>query len=946
MSTSPLSTSPRSYEAAATNLDRTPGGLYGREEALEALIGCCEGGLARPLTLVGPPGVGKSRVLEALGWWLLERGGAAEVWWVNLRELTSAAQIGQAIAQCLSVPAGPEPLVERLARVLDGRAGVWLLLDNAEHVLGACGEALGELEAAGLGPRVIVTSREALGVAGEHVFGLDVLGVPQAGLEPEALAAEPAMALLLEHVLAGRSRPVLPSAEELGWYARLVARLDGLPLALTLIAQRLRMVKAQALLAQLDAASGPRLTALDAALELSWTLLEPWEQAALSQCAVFVDGFTLGLAARVIALEAWPDAPPLEAVLEGLTRRSLLVWRAGSGRWTMLLSVQRFALRQLDEAARGQAGARHTIAMAAAGRALTELCHGSAWHEAVEQALVERANYAAAAARAQAAGDVRAWLHAGLGLGLVAYRGGDTQLQPLLAPLLRAVDEAGEAIEPEDRALLWRLVLDIEGVQWQLEQRRPLMERALALGPLLSRELRVTLLWHAIEGALDLGQLEIAALWSAQVEAELEGQGGYLRARQRFSQGYELMQRGQLVEAVEALDSAVDGWPAGEHPHELGRARLFRSYALQFLCEAERSLADLAAAQALFEQVGNHVSRAQAVRLYANYCVDEGRHEQAREAVEALLALGRRHGLSWAWGWGHLLLGQLELDLGRLEEGVAALDQAASRFASDGSPSFEAGGHIMGGLGCWLLGRGEAARERTARAEALRHAVRSAWGLRLLDALIGLGELESGAQVELGAFEGDGAHIEALRCVVSGMAASARWRAGGGGRAAWRVARREALRALEEVVGMRAFGMGVELRLFRAAWRRWLVGWLGGAERLEAEQEDAEGEALLVDWARPGYRAPGERGWETLEGHPVSRSLLEALCEGGVWSTEALCQRLWGERGAEAAQRLYVLVSALRRDGMQAAVEHVAEGYRLREGLRVITAGQKAVTSL
>jgi tetratricopeptide (TPR) repeat protein len=782
-------------------------------------------------------------------------------------------------------------------------------------------------------------------VAGEHVFGLDVLGVPQAGLAPEALAAEPAMALLLEHVLAGRSRPALPSAEELGWYARLVERLDGLPLALTLIAQRLRMVKAQPLLAQLDAASGARLTALDAALALSWALLEPWEQAALSQCAVFVDGFTLGLAGEVISLGAWPDAPPLDVVLEGLTRRSLLVWRAGGGRWTMLLSVQRFALRQLDEAAREQLSARHTSAMAAAGRALTELCHGSAWHEAVERALVERANYAAAAARAQAAGDVRAWLHAGLGLGLVAYRGGDTQLQPLLAPLLRAVDEAGEAIDPEDRALLWRLVLDIEGVQWGLEPRRPLMERALSLGPLLSRELRVTLLWHAIEGALDTGQLEVAAAWSEEVEAALEGQGGgYLRARQRFSQGHALMQRGQFAQAVEVLDDAAAGWPAGVHVYELARVRLFRSHALQFLCDAERALADMAAARALFEQVGNYVSRAQAVRIYANYCVDEGRHEQAREAVAELLALGRRHGLSWAWGWGHLLLGQLELDVGRLEQGVAELDQAAQRFAANESPSFEVGAYIMGALGAWLLGDGAAARERTVRAEALRGAVRSAWGQGLLDVLGALGALEAGELRGAAALSGGGEHIEALRGVAAGMAASARWRAGK--RAERRAARDAALVALASAAETRAFGMSVELRLFRTAWRRWLSGWLGGEARLAAELEDVGGEALLVDWSRLGYRTPGEPGWETLEGHAVTRRLLEALCEGEVLSTEVLCQRLWGEANAEAAQRLYVLVSALRRDGMQAVVEHVAEGYRLRAGLRVITAGQRAVTSL
>jgi tetratricopeptide (TPR) repeat protein len=934
-----------------SNLERSDGQLHGRDDALDTLCALCMDALAGPLTLVGPPGVGKSRLVEALGWALMERGDGAEVWWVDLRELVSAEQVCQAVAELLGVPAGAEPVRVRLERVVVERSSLWILLDNAEHILAACGEVACWL--VGLGAQVILTSREPLGVATERVFALDVLASPDSAASEEELRAQPAMALLVERV-GGRREPGI---EELRAQAQIIARFDGLPLALTLIAPRLRMIKPQALLAQLDAqdrASATRLPALDEALELSWELLAPWEREALAQCAVCADGFTLGLAQAVASLEAWPDAPPLEEVLAGLTRRSLLVWWPARGRWTMLLSVQRFAQRKLGSQEREEVMGRLIDAMSASGWALMEACGGSAWHPSVTESRHERANMAVAAEGARARGQLREWLRCSLGLGLLLWRAGEMRLQGVLAPLLDAVDaDGGAVLSEEERALLWRLAINIAAIQWSVELERPWLERALALGSQLPQRLYVTLLWNKADALLEVAAFDDAAAQLAFIDTILNDfKDDYIHARQRFMYGNMWMQRGQYEQAASALEAALAMWPGDAHPYDLGRVQLFYSFTLQSIGEATRALEYMGAARHRFAQVGDHVSQAHALRIYANYCVDEDRAEQARVAVDELMGLGRRYGLSWAWGWAHLLMGQLHLEQGAVVEGIAELDHAARQFAAQHQRPFEVGATAMGALGCLLIGDAEGAQARLDRGLELREQVRSSWSLLLLNTLLAerlvrAGEQEQAERVleDSRALCGAGGSPLAavMMCCGQGFIALGALRvarARGFTRAA--SAQRSTLLGLLRAMRgeqARLMGMSVELRLMRRLLLRSLPGELSGA-RLESELEDTAQEALLVDWSRAGYRAPGASEWVELEGHALTVALLRALVEqharapGEPQRAEELMALLWPGKEV-TAQRLYVLISALRRDGLGERLQHEAGGYMLEPGLVV-----------
>jgi tetratricopeptide (TPR) repeat protein len=922
----------RARISAQTNLLHTPGELFGRESALEAVEALIEGG-AKIVTVVGPPGVGKSRLMEALGWRFLAQGRLAELWWVSLRELEDEAQITQALCELLHIAPDEAPAAERLGRVLEQR-DVWFLLDNAEHVARDVARLAALLTAHGC--RLLVTSREPLGVAAEVVFALEPL---------EASGADsPAVALL-----AARAGARL-GAVELDACAKLAQRFDGLPLALELIAPRLRMIKPQALLAQVEASPATgvtRLLALEEALELSWALLGEAEQHALACCALCVESFDVALAREV------SGSVQVDEALDELCRRSLLRHQEETGRWSMLRGIQRFALARLDARGEREAAERRFVAaLAKRGAALAEDSYGSPWHPLVVQALPDRASFMAAMQRAQRVGALDVWIGCALGWALTAWRAGETGLQGALAPLLAALEARGEEVSPTQRALVWRLLTDLDGIQWSVELVRPWLDEALALAPQLELRLRVTLLWHKLDAQIEAGESAQAEASLALLDALLSGcQDAYLLAYQCFMRGNYLMQKGFFSQAVACFDEALASWPGETHPYELGRVRLYRSFALQFQCETERSLEDMRAARARFEQVGDRTSQAHALRLLANYCVDEGRGEAAREAVDALMVLGRRHGLSWAWGWAHLLMGQLELDMGRYEEGCAELEQAARSFAQNRQWPFEAGALALCGLGRWLQAGSQAARPVLSQALERRDAVRSPWGHRLLDCLqIALwleeGELERAAARLDTAPSDDNPLIMALLCVARALVAQARWRAQrrqGYTRAAVK-ARGELLSALAQLGGahQRACAMSVELRLFRRLMEGMLPDELRGA-RLMAELEDPTQGALVVDWAQPGYRGPGMAAWEALEGHPMAAALLAALvaqhgeAPGKPLETGALCERLWGERGEQAAQRLYVLISTLRRNGLEHVIHHVPGGYMVDPAVRVIT---------
>jgi predicted ATPase len=945
-----------------TNLLRSAGSLWGRREELAALQARCAGAIKVSLTLVGPPGVGKSRLLEALSWWLLDEVPDREVWWVDLRERAELSGARSAVASLLEASV-EDGAAASLSALLEGRAEVWFVLDNAEHMIEAAWALVNELLEAGA-RGVFVSSRRALGGAGEQVVALDVLKTPEDREDERSVASSEAVGLLMERVRARQPR-FAPTGEELIACGRIAALLDGLPLALELVASRLQLYSPSRLLAQLGDKRGRgvlgRRDVLDTALSWSWTLLDEQERDVLARSAVFAQGFELGRAARVLQLSEASLAPIL-ASLEG---HSLLVRHDGE-RWVMWSSVQRWVLGRLDEVARRVARLAHVEEMARYGEEVMARLCGSAWHESVEEALEDRANFASAARYARELGAslevrVRVWL----GLGLVMWRLGEASLHQELEELVREVDEREEEVSARLRALLWRMVLDISSAQWSQELIAARLERALALRGELSAELGVMLRWRELDAHIEVGRREEAwALGEELDEAvdELVGRReideqvrAFILSYQRFVRGHLWMLRGEFTKAHDYFTLACEGWPGEEQRYKFGRVRLFRGFACQMLQRPDEALEELEAAREIFEQVGDVVSRAHVLRVFADYCLDESRLEQARQALEELEQLGR-YGLSWGWAWSKLLKGQLLIAVGDPASALVELERSARRFEQLERPAFEVAARLHRVAALLLLDAEEANGELEG-VWGRRDQLRSPWG-RLLASSLRL------AQLTWRATRVDGSIHEALRDVeeqagrgdhaLHGLVGElSRWFVE---QVSWREAlskrsEREAQRhraalieGIARVQSAQRAGQVAshELRLMVRVLIERLPSEL--KRRLASELEDPRGEALVVDEVEAGYRAPKGASWVELGQQPQQAKLLYLLANqrevapGVSLTRQQLCEELWpGEAVDEVVQnRFYVLISHMRRDGLRDVLAHDASGYLFDPGIRLV----------
>ncbi len=344
----PTFAEPRARRAVAARLPLQLTSLVDRHEEVESLATILGRSDTRLVTLTGTGGIGKTR----LGLAVAERvadGYPDGVFFVSLSALMDARQVTTAIADELHVTVGSSAL-ESLADALAHKQ-VLLLLDNFEQVVSAAADVVALLERCP-GLNVLVTSRVALRVHGEHEYPVGPLPFPGPD-ERGDINTFPAVQLFEE-----RARAVRPdfevSVDNAAHVAAIVRRLDGLPLAIELAAARLRMLTPAAL-AELLARSfdvlghGPqglpaRQRTLRSTIDWSYALLTAEEKQVFRRVAVLADGWTLDAATAVAGPEAaW--------VVESLVDKSLLrVEPDGSGvsRFRMLVTVRDFARDQLE----------------------------------------------------------------------------------------------------------------------------------------------------------------------------------------------------------------------------------------------------------------------------------------------------------------------------------------------------------------------------------------------------------------------------------------------------------------------------------------------------------------------------------------------------------------------------------------------------------------------
>lgn len=357
-------TANRARRAPPSNLPAPLTSFVGRErelaEARRFLESC------RLLTLIGPGGVGKSRLaLEAAR---ARLGRHADgVWLVDLAPLADPALLPRAVASVLGVIEGPRrSLADALAWLLRER-DVLLILDNCEHLIEACTGLVERLLPACPAVRVIATSREPLGIAGEQLYDVSPLTAPVEGeRDPARLGENEAVRFFVDRARLARPHFAL-TGEVAEAVSTICRRLDGIPLALELATARLRAMSAAEIALRLDdrfsllgngrRTTLPRHRTLRGLVDWSWELLGESEQVLLRRLAVFAGGWTREAAERVCggrgAGAGGVDLPgDLVVLLGALVDRSLVVsddWR-GSRRYRLLDTIRSYAEERLREA--------------------------------------------------------------------------------------------------------------------------------------------------------------------------------------------------------------------------------------------------------------------------------------------------------------------------------------------------------------------------------------------------------------------------------------------------------------------------------------------------------------------------------------------------------------------------------------------------------------------
>ena len=344
--------------ALPNNLPARLATFVGRERELSQVRDLV--GSSRLVTLTGAGGAGKTRLSLQAAAELLDGSGDG-VWLVELAAVGEEDAVAPAICEALGIATRPgRPVPETLLDALAPQ-DVLIVLDNCEHLVGACAKIADTILRRCPRVHLVATSREPLGIGGETIYRVPPLSLPGPGHgRPPAPGSSDAVALFVER--AKEQGVSLPVDDETGpLIVSICARLDGMPLAIELAAARLRSLSLGALHDRLDQRfrllTGGSRTALErqqtleATVDWSYSLLNRAEQSLLRRLSVFAEGFDLDAAEQVCGFDDL-EALEVTGLLGSLVDKSLVVAEpTGTAlRYRLLETIRQFAAERLTEA--------------------------------------------------------------------------------------------------------------------------------------------------------------------------------------------------------------------------------------------------------------------------------------------------------------------------------------------------------------------------------------------------------------------------------------------------------------------------------------------------------------------------------------------------------------------------------------------------------------------
>ncbi|NUP12811.1 MAG: tetratricopeptide repeat protein [Polyangiaceae bacterium] len=878
------------------------GRLVGRRRELDDLARLLEGGT--PLvTLVGPPGVGKTRLaLETA-----TRSFGSPPVWVSMRGYDALLDLVAAVAGLLGVSAASGDPTARVGQVLAGHAPLLLVLDDCEGVAEELGPVVQQWLDAAPGVQVLVTSRARLGVETEHVIEVGPLPIDDAValLETRSRAAR-----------RDRRRQGIP--EDVA--RRLVERLDCLPLAIELAASRMAVLPPQKLLERLDqrademlragamgGADSRRPASLAAAIEASWRLLGPAERATLSQCAAFSGSFTLEAAEAVVL-----GCDVVEGALGSLHERSLierieLDGLGGEVRFRPWTSVRAFALRQLEAAGeREQTEARVDAFVVRACEHLVDALTGPDALE-MEQRLELERDQLVATHRRTIEHEPALGARAGLVLAeLSSLRG--VSGTDVHEATLRAAAASG------DTALLIR-----SSVAFAVAGAR--------LG--------------ATDGPRKV--LDDAVAIAAEHDA------GALHALTLFARGRFRAQRGAFDEADADLARAESLLVDRRDPHLAACVKNVQGCVAEIRGDFDAAVRAFEAARVTFRLAGSERMEAAVLNNLGVVREAEGRREDSRRLYEAALERSTRSGNRTIEADTRMNLGSWHLGVGELERADEYLRQALVLQRRLGNRRFE--GLTLGNLAILAHARGELRAARDLYQEGLA-TLRECGEARFVAMTL---PFAAAAEASLGLLHEARADFEAARRAPPGMAPSFSIVVDTLEAFLILAEARGAEPHLREVAERRA---AERLELARAAQARTgAAGELGSALRLLSKalatshsppsqepsaQTGASGTLVVGAGQRWFVLADGER--VDLSRRGPLRLILRALAEHrqdapgmGVASSDLFAAGWPGQRALPhaAANRVYSAIATLRRLGLDSVIARNDDGYLIEPTIMV-----------
>lgn len=589
----------------------------------------------RLVTLVGPGGVGKTRVALEVA-----RRSTPPAPVLRLASVTAPDAVPHALADAVRLSVVQGDVLAACLAVLGDRPAL-LVIDNCEHLLDAVRDVVDALLVACPDLTVLATSREPLGLAAEYTSRLAPLALPDRhrdGPEPGAVTQVPSVAVFLDR--AARVRPGVPvTPAELGLVADIVRRLDGMPLALELAAGRLSTFSLADLHERLDRSldllggrpgTDVRHRTLRATLDWSYRLLTADEQRLFRHMAVFVDGVDLATAER-LAAELGPGSDP-GSLLARLVDTSMIdATFGGDTRYRMLETLRAFGLDRLAAQGEQDAAQRRLVRWA------VEL---TAWIDAA--VVTDREPDADVALRRELANLRAAWR-------LVRER-------ELLDEAVAIVAALFDAVFNRDLVELWGWAGEIAG------------DPGLAGHPRAAAVLG-TAAYAAYAGGDPAGAERLA-------RAGLQRDDGRGSSYCRHALAVALLARGAFGDVVE---HCLIGAAGGDSRHGfLGLAALATAYAGDPGKARELNDAWLAAA------------RSPSARAWAAYYAAEienaaGRGEPAEQWYVRAVTLGRSAGATFVVGVAAVGLNSMRAVAGRTGEALAGYREVIDYFAGTGN---------------------------------------------------------------------------------------------------------------------------------------------------------------------------------------------------------------------------------------------------------------------